>query len=269
MKKTNKFLVLLLLLTNIGYSQKDTTKYNDTGLTRLTFGIHVSSYKNADEIRANPQTNNIGGFDTSNSQGFFINYKVLKYRNHSLKAGLFLNSLRHELWYHGYVTDIMTGNLREVSSRPDPFVEKMLSIEYCIDYSFLMKINNNLFLDLSVGISQERNQSYEIYTSTFYFAEDFNLIPYQNPASSVYLYERKFMRTNFAAALGYKTEVGMFNLGVKYSVAKTVVARGNYDFFEPGVDGNDQGYGFIEFSGDYIGATLSFTPSKTIFKKKK
>jgi len=267
-QKRKIFITILSFTACIVYSQKDTTKYNDAGLTRLTFGMHFSNYKNADVIRANPQTNNIGGFDSSNSQGFFINYKVLKYRNHSLKAGLFLNSLQHEFRYDGFVTDSRTGELMAVSSRPNPFVEKMLSIEYCLDYSFLMKINNNLFLDLSIGISQERNQSYELYTSTF-ISVDENFVPYQTSANYIYLYERKFMRTNYAVALGYKTEIGMFNAGVKYSVAKTLVARGNYEFFEPGVAVIDQGYGFMEFSGDYIGVTLSFTPSKTIFKKKK
>ena len=111
LKKINKLPILLLLLTNICYSQKDTTKYNDAGLTRLTFGIHVSNYKNADVIRVNPETNNIGGFDLSNSQGFFINYKFLKFRNHSLKAGLFLDR----------DGNVMNQQANDLKSRQRPF----------------------------------------------------------------------------------------------------------------------------------------------------
>lgn len=266
-KKYSHFIVIFLTVT-LSYSQKDAKKYNADDLTRLTFGVHKSYYKKATVYRVNPETNNIGGFDLSNSQGYFINYKVLKHRNHSLKAGLFLNSLQHELWYKGNVTDVMTGNMTEVSSRPDPFVEKMLSLEYCLDYSYLLKINKKWFLDLSIGISQERNQSYENYSSTLYFS-DFDLVPYQNPARSIYNYESQFMRTNYAAAIGYKIDAGMINLGVKYSVPNnTLVARGQYEFFEPGVSDLNQGYGFVKFSGDYLSVTLSFTPSKNIFKKK-
>lgn len=252
----------------MSFAQPDSIQYNADDLTRLTFGVHKSSFKAPDVTRMNIQTNNVGGFDLSNSQGYFINYKILKYRNHSIKAGLFLNSLQHELWYKGKITDIKTGELRDVSSRPNFLSEKMLTIEYCLDYSYLLKIHNKWFLDLSIGLSQERNQSYEMYTLDNFYSEA-DLIPYQLTASSVYFYKRKFTRTNLGAAVGYKSEYGMFNFGVKYSFAKSEVAFGQYEFYEPSANEGNQGFGLISLSGDYVSATLSFTPSKSIFKKKK
>lgn len=263
-----KYSILLLFLTTLSFSQSDTVQYNADGLMRLTIGAHKSFYHQATFSRANIQTGNTGSFDLSNSQGYFINYKVLKYRNHSLKAGLFLNSLQHQLWYNGNVTDTQSGEVRSTSSQQDPFIEKMLSLEYCLDYSYLLKINKKWFVDFSIGLSQERNQSYEIYTSDAYNT-DMNLVPYQHTASSLYLYKRKFNRTNYAASVGYRTEAGMLNLGVKYSVAQKEVAHGQYEFFEPGTNPEDQGFGTFSFSGNYLSATLSFTPSKNIFKKKK
>uniref|UniRef100_UPI004049A25E hypothetical protein n=1 Tax=Flavobacterium sp. TaxID=239 RepID=UPI004049A25E len=261
--------ILLLFISTLSFSQTDTVTYNADGLMRLTIGVHKTNYGQPTVSRANAQTGNIGGFDISDSQGFFINYKVLKYRNHSLKAGLFLNSLRHQLWYDGNITDIWSGDARPESNRQtNPANDKMLSLEYCLDYSYLLKINKKWFVDFSIGLSQERNQSlwrysYEAYNS------DFDLVPYQQTAYSIYFYKRRFYRTNYAVAVGYRTDVGMFNLGVKYSLAREEVAYGQYEFFEPGTNEQDQGFGFFSFSGDYISATLSFTPSKYIFKKKK
>ncbi len=193
---------------------------------------------------------------------------MLKFRNHSLKAGFFLNSSKHSLWYSGNITDVASGEIRSVSNRQDPFLEKMLSLEYCLDYSYLLKINKKWFVDFSVGMSQERNQSYYLYTYNTYNS-DINLNPYQHVASSIYFYERKFFRTNYAVSFGYKIKSGMLNLGIKYSVANQQVAKGQYEFFEPNTNPEDQAFGFFDFSGDYISATLSFTPSKNIFKKKK
>lgn len=266
--KNLQLYIVFTLFTTMCFAQFDSIQYNADDLTRLTFGVHKSYYKAPEVTRRNAETKNVGGFDLSNSQGYFINYKILKYRNHSIKAGLFLNSLQHELWYKGKITDIKSGELRDVSSRPNFLSEKMLSLEYCLDYSYLLKINDKWFLDLSVGLSQERNQSYEIYTIDAYFSEA-DLIPYQNVASSVYFYKSKFTRTNLGAAVGYKSEYGMVNIGLKYSFAKSEVAYGQYEFFDPLVSEGSQGYGLISLSGDYVSATLSFTPSKSIFKKKK
>lgn len=260
--------MVFIFFTAMSFAQSDSIQYNAADLTRLTFGVHKSFYKAPEVTRRNPETNNVGGFDLSNSQGYFINYKVLKYRNHSIKAGLFLNSLQHELWYRGKITDIKSGELRDVSSRPNFLSEKMLSLEYCLDYSYLLKIHDKWFLDLSIGLSQERNQSYEIYTIDAYFSEA-DLVPYQNAASSIYFYNSKFTRTNLGAAVGYKSEYGMINIGVKYSFSKSEVAFGQYEFYEPSANEGNQGFGLISLSGDYISATLSFTPSKSIFKKKK
>ena len=235
-------------------------------MTRLTFGIHKTFYNQATLHRANEETGNIGGFNISKSSGFFINYKVLKYRNHSLKAGLFLNSLKHQLYYNGAVTDVQTGEVKNILSFPNTFKET--SLEYCIDYSYLFKLNTKWFLDISLGISQERNTTQSKYFTDYVFS-DSNLVPYQTALSGVYFYKSNFLRYNYAASVGYKTDIGLLNLGVKYSAPEAEVAYGQYEYFEPGVAEGDQGYGVFNFSGKYISFTLSFTPSKDIFKKKK
>ncbi len=266
--KNLKLSIVFILFAKMCFAQSDSIQYNADDLMRLTFGVHKSFYKAPDVTRMNIQTDNVGGFDLSNSQGFFINYKFLKYRNHSIKAGLFLNSLQHELWYKGKITDTKSGEIREVSSRPNFLSEKMLSLEYCLDYSYLLKIHDKWFLDLSIGLSQERNQSYEIYTLDNFYSEA-DLIPYQLTANSVYFYKSKFTRTNLGATVGYKSEYGMFNFGVKFSFAKSEVAYGQYEFYEPSASQENQGFGVVSLSGDYISTTLSFTPSKSIFKKRK
>ena len=266
--KNIKYSLLLFFINLAGFSQNDSIKYNADDLMRFTFGVHKTYYDEANFKRANTQTGNTGSFDLSNSQGYFINFKVLKYKNHSLRAGLFLNSLQHELWYKGNITDIREGNKREVSTRPNPFVEKMLSIEYSLDYNYLLKVNKKWFIDISIGLSQERNQTYELYTYDSFNA-DINLIPYQQTASAIYTYKQKFYRTNYATSVGYKTNAGMFNFGLKYSIAKNEVANGSYEFFEPETNNEDQGYGVFSFSGNYVSFMLSFTPAKNFFKKKK
>lgn len=264
--REGKFVAFLFLISSFVYCQEKKIKYNDDGLTRLTFGIHKTFYNQATLHRANEETGNIGGFNISNSSGFFINYKVLKYKNHSLKAGLFLNSLKHQIYFNGAITDVRTDQIRDVLTFPNSLKET--SLEYCIDYSYLFKLNKNWFLDLSVGISQERNTTLSTYHSDYVFSDE-NLVPYQTAVQSIYFYKRKFLRYNYAASIGYKTNAGLVNLGVKYSLPEAEVAYGQYEFFEPGVAESDQGFGVFNFSGKYMSFTLSFTPSKDIFKKKK
>lgn len=264
-------LPLFFQLFYVNVCSQDSINNNYSDLSRFTFGVHFTNYKNGFFITDDARYSSF--IEINPAKSIFFDYRIVNYKNHALRFGVFLNSFNHYLKYNGEAYDIMSGTYREVDGEPygGASLYKARTIEYYLNYNYLLKIKNNVHVEAFLGLSYEKNLGPE-------FAEVGNRfttgppdwIPYQTNFYSIYLMEGKFYRYHFGTSVAYKTEVGMFNLGFKYSIPFKNMLFGNSTFFDPGPNGeNFEYYNYYSVSGRYLSFTLSYTPIKGLFKKNK
>ena len=257
----------IVLFAGINQSFAQDKKYNYDDLSPITIGIHRTNYDDAKVFKNLTNDNNSTYIDLRPAKSFFIDYRLLKYKNHALKLGLFFKGFNNKLSYNGSVIDSQTNQPRQIDSR-NINRENAKTYEITATYSYLIKLNSKFFLDLAAGISHERNNTLIMYEDAVFFSNQ-ALEPYQTAYYSIYFTQDRLFRYNLTPSLGYKTNYGMVNLGIKYSAPTKVFLTGQYEFYNAGEDSsNTTSYGVYELSGKYLSTTLSFTPSKKFFKKK-
>jgi hypothetical protein len=236
-------------------------------LTRFTIGFHHTNYNSSNFY--NESNINRSGLEVDNSNGFFIDYRVLNYKNHSLTFGVFFNTFKNNVKFDGFIYSNDIDEYVETNGEPYPSKEKMKQIELYLNYNYYFKIDTKTYLNLSFGASNEINGSNSNYSQSASFSYG-NFNPTQIFYESDYEIKRNYFRFNLNPSIAYKTKVGMINLGIKYSIPFKTIMKGEYRFLDPGPNGENFEYnGKFDLSGKYLSTTLSFTPSKNIFKKKK
>ena len=258
---------VFLIISVSAFSQEIEEKYNYEGLTKFTIGVHNTNYNKASFDRVNPT--NTATFDLKPIISFFVDYRLLSYKNHAIKVGVFLNKFKNDLRFRGVVYDNVYNQEGEVNGEPYPFENKMTQYEFYLNYSYLLKINKKWFIELSTGISYEKNDSYFEYTQDVYFSEfgeDGVIIPYQHTYSDIFFLKKDNTRYHFSPSISYKIDSGMFNFGMKYSIPFKGFLYGQYEFYND--SGENQSIGFFSMNGEYLSFTLSFKPSKSLFKTK-
>lgn len=263
-----KFIIpSIFLLSQILFAQKNTNQSFFSDLTRFTIGFHHTNYNSSNFY--NESNINRSELEVDNSNGFFVDYRVLNYKNHSLTFGVFFNSFKNDLKFDGFIYSNAANKYLEVNGEPYPMKEKMKQIEFYLNYNYYLKIDTKTLLNFSFGVSNEINESFTSY-SDFAGYSDSNFNINQIFYEGDYEIKRNYFRFNLNPSIAYKTKVGMINLGIKYSIPFKTIMKGEYRFLDPGPNGENFEYnGKFDLSGKYLSTTLSFTPSKNIFKKKK
>lgn len=261
------FLFIACSFQSFSQEKKEKTFYEK--LTRFTFGVAHTNYEKAKFIKENPENNS--NFEIEPTTSYFLDYRFLQYKNHSLKAGVQLGKFANSVTYNGNVVDTKDGQIRNVNSFNVPPRFKTKTIEVSLNYNYLIELSKKFNLELSAGIAYEKNDTYELYIIQTNFGDlqpDGGIVPYQLTYESIYIMQNDFFRRQVGATVGYTTEYGLISLGVKYSVMSENFIEGQYEFYNAPAD-EGQSYGFFDVSGKYLNFSVSFTPSKNLFKKKK
>lgn len=260
----------LLLFSISVFSQ--VSNYSD--LSRFTIGFHSTKFDKGFSVLDNP--NYPGEIKTFRANSIFADYRFLQFENSSFKFGVFLNNFKKVLDSRGEIYNTFT-NQYELTETYTPgseaFIDKTPKLELYLDYNYLLKLKNSLFFQFGVGFSYEISHPFDYVEYFGSFAKDFeNIDNGQQTFYAIYVEEKTKWRFHFSPSLAFKTDYGMLNAGIKYSIPlrKEEALQGNFTYFDPGPNGeNNQYSGIFRQSGKYLSFTLSFTPSKNIFKKKK
>lgn len=262
-------LYLLLIIPFIGFSQSD----NYENLSRFTFGYSDSNFFDTKSSNQNP--NYKSSIETYNSQSIFLNYRFFNKKNHALKTGVFLNKFNKRQTFEGSFFINETQEYLFVESIANKsLADKTSNIEIYLDYDYLLKVYKDFYLQFGTGIAYVHNQPYDFVDETVLVGDSFmnpNAID-QLVAYGIFIEERVKWRYHLSTSVAYKAKFGMFNLGVKYSIPfkNKETLYGNMTFYDPGPNGENYEYNsFFKNSGKYLSFTLSYTPSKNLFKKKK
>lgn len=262
---TNKFYVSLLILifNSHIYSQKKNNNFTD--ISRITIGFHKTNFNNP-KYSFDFNTNSVE-LQQKKEHNFFLDYRLVELNNFSLNLGIFLNSFNNNLKYDGYLFDPFTNDYEAFNGEPYPTKEKINQTEFYFSLNYLTKLKCNLFMNIGVGLSYEKNSTYQEYEVEALFSNSSFTQEYL-VFESVYNIKRDLFRINFSPYFGIKTDIGMVNLGFKYSHAtKKLLSGGEYSFYD--LKNNKEFKGTFKQSGDYISLFLSYNPSKDLFKKKK
>lgn len=247
------------------FGQKKVSNFSE--LTRLTFGLHYTHYQKPDYKREFDI--NTAEFEQQNTKHIFIDYRILQYSNLSLNFGVFFNRFLNNLKYKGYVYDNLTNSYEIVDGNPYIFRENLKQLEFYLTLNYLVKYDSDLMINFGSGISREKNSSNTEYINQAFFSdESFTLS--QLVYEDIYILRKDFYRYHFSSSLGYKNDVGLFNIGLKYSIPFITFLKGTYTFYDEGINNQNKEFaGSFKQSGEYLSLILSFTPSKNLFKKKK
>lgn len=243
-------------------------------LSKITVGIHSTNYYDSWSVNQSPYYK--AGLITFSSQSVFIDYRIFSLENHSLKTGIFLNRFNKNVTYIGNIYDIYNEqyvqidnnlpNLREVA-------DKTFNTELYLNYNYNLIIYKKLRAQVGGGLSYVHNQPPDFVDYTHKIRNmDSEFIYEQIAGYLIFNEERIKWRYQVEASLGYENSIGLFNLGLKYSlpIKNKEAIIGNMSFFDPGPNGENTEYlSFIRNSGKYLSFYLSFTPKKNLFKKKK
>lgn len=269
-------LLPLVFLSSSNVLSQDTIGNNYSDLSRFTLGVHYTNYNSGVSFPGflnNP--NSTSWIDMEPAKSFFLDYRIIDYKNHALHFGVFLNSFNHHFKAKTEVFDTMQENYISLETGPHNKlnIEKTRQIELYLNYSYLMKLSNKFYIDSGIGLSYESNNSFSFYENEMSLSTGPpDWIRYQSVYYSLYLIDDNFFRYHFNFSVGYKSLVGLFNFGIKYSIPMNDIAflYGNTTFFDPGSNGeNFEFYNFYRVSGRYLSFTLSYTPIKGLFKKNK
>lgn len=251
------------------FSQTD----NFDGLSKFSMGFSNSNFFDTESTNGNPDYK--ASIETYNSQSIFFDYRFFNKNNHAFKTGIFLNKFNKRQTFEGsfFVNETQEYLFVESLSNKS-LADKTTNIEVYLDYNYLLKIYKDFYLQLGAGISYVHNKPQDYVDETVLIGNSFidpNTTTDQLVAYGIYIEERVKWRSHLSLAAGYKTKFGLINLGLKYSLPfNKEVLYGNMTFYDPGPNGENYEYfSFFKNSGKYISATLSFTPSKNLFKKKK
>lgn len=253
----------------LGFSQTD----NFDGLSKFTVGFSNSNFFDTKSTNGNPDYK--ASIKTTNSQSLFFDYRFFNKNNHAFKAGLFLNKFNKEQTYEGSFFINETQEYLFVKSLNDgKLADRTTNIEIYLDYNYLLKVYKDFHLQFGAGVAYVHNKPYDFVDTTVHVTDTFfdpNATADQIVAYGIFIEERVKWRSHLSLAAGYKTKFGLINLGLKYSLPfNKDVLYGNMTFFDPGPNGENYEYfSVFKNSGKYLSATLSFTPSKNLFKKKK
>ncbi|MFT7350852.1 MAG: hypothetical protein ACI9XR_000571 [Flavobacterium sp.] len=260
----------LLLFSISVFSQ--VSNYSD--LSRFTIGFHSTKFDKGYSILDNP--NYPGEIKTFRANSVFVDYRFLQFKNSAFKFGLFLNNYKKQLDSKGQIFNTYSNQyeLTETYTEgSEAFIDKTPKLELYLDYNYLLKLKNNFYLQIGTGFSYEFSHPLDFVEDFGYFVNDFeNADGGQQYLYGIYVEEKTKWRFHFAPSLALKTDYGMLNAGIKYSLPlrKEEALQGNFTYFDPGPNGENNVYrGLVRQSGKYLSFTLSFTPSKNIFKKKK
>lgn len=261
---------IFCLLSFISFSQE--SNYSD--LSRFTIGFHTTEFDKGTNVADNP--NYKGEIISFRTNSVFVDYRFLQFGNNSFKTGLFLNNYKKVLKSQGEIYNTFEGEYQTTFTYDGSsiaFIEKNPKLEINLDYNYLLKLKNNFYLQFGTGFSYELSHPSDYVEYTGFFVGDINdTANAQQTFYGIYVEEKTKWRFHISPSIGYKTYYGMFNVGVKYSIAlkKQDPLFGNYTYLDPGPNGENKEYsGVFAQSGNYLSFTLSFTPSKSIFKKKK
>ena len=241
-------------------------------LSKFTFGVHSTNYENATSKSENSEYKST--LEDIPQYGLFLDYRFLDYKNNSLKIGAFINWYKYASKYSGVVFDPISQQDLLISSDPRPnfIYDKQRKIELYLDYGYMIKINKNVFVNLSLGYSYEFSKPSD-FTDTTYTVSDFinNNVPDYLVYYDISIVNDTRSQIHFNPTVSYKTNLGLINLGIKYSLpVKNNLNNGNFKFIDRDFDNTETIYkGTFKQSGKYLSFTLSFTPSKNLFKKKK
>lgn len=263
MLRKSFLIVIFSFLINFSFSQKKINYFD--GLSRITVGFHKTNFSRP----SYNLDNNVNSVELEQkvTNNFFLEYRLLQIENFSLNFGVFINSLNNNLKYDGYLYDPITDDYEIFDGSPYVTKEKISQTEFCLSINKLVKLNCNIFLNIGAGVSYEKNSTFKEYIVEAYFSNSSFTNEYLI-FESIYNVRSDLVRLNFNPSIGVLTDIGLINLGLKYSLpTTTLLSDGEYWFYD--LNNNKKFSGTFQQSGSYFSFTFSFTPSKNIFKKKK